>query len=147
MTVNCQLHDPVAATSREVPSTLWIECWLVSRANLDAVKISKISTAAAATICSETVLQMQCSQHNFYLSSHFVSYHRDGCKVTDLWQAEWVNGFWHNLVQKIEAQISLNERNRIHSSKNEVGFVERVITNESTKNDYWSTKLTGVHNL
>jgi hypothetical protein len=56
---------------------------LVSRANLDAVKIRKISTAAA-TICSEPVLEMQCCQHNFYLSSHFISYHRDGCTVTDL---------------------------------------------------------------
>jgi len=83
MMVNCKLHDPVAATSRKVPNTLWIEYWLVSRANLDAVKIRKISTAAA-TICSEPVLEMQCCQHNFYLSSHFISYHRDGCTVTDL---------------------------------------------------------------
>lgn len=54
MMVNSQLHDPVAATSRKVPNTLWIEYWLVSRANLDAVKVRKISTAAA-TICSEPV--------------------------------------------------------------------------------------------
>jgi hypothetical protein len=59
---------------------------LVSRANLDAVKIRKISTAAAAaaTICSEPIYEMQCCQHNFNLSSHFISHHRDGCKVTDL---------------------------------------------------------------
>jgi len=83
MMVNCQLHDLAAATSREVPNTLWRDCWLVSRANLDALKIRKISTAAA-TICSEPVLEMQFCQHKFYLSSYFISYHRDGCKVTDL---------------------------------------------------------------
>jgi len=144
---NCQFHDLVATISRKVPSTLWIECWLVSRANLDAVKMRKISTAAAATICSEPILQMQCCQHNFYLSSHFISYHRDGCKVTDLWQAKWVNGFWHNLIQKTEARFHWNGLNRMRSSKNEVGFVEKVITNESARNGYWSTKRTGVHNL
>jgi hypothetical protein len=119
---------------------------LVSRANLDAVKMRKISTAAAATICSELVPQIQCCQHNFYLSSHFISDHRDGCKVTDLWQAEWVNGFWHYLIQKMH-RFHWNSLNRMCSRNNEVGFVERVITNESTRNGYWSTKLTGVHNL
>jgi len=71
--VNCQLHDPVAATSRKVPSTIWIECWLVSRANVDAVKMTKISTAV---ICTEPLLQTQCCQHNFYC--HHISFPTTG---------------------------------------------------------------------
>jgi hypothetical protein len=47
-----------------------------------------------------------------------------------------VKGFWYSLAEKTGAQISPNGLNSMRFSENDVGFVERVISNESASKCY-----------